>query len=128
MLILTPGFGGSNAAVILEKAPPTPATNGVNGHKKSTDPRKLAVFSARTAKSLEDYMKSFEEYLSEAPESEKLLKNIAYTLGQRRTHHAHRVAIVTDSVAELQEKISAVKSVRNRDPVTAFAFTGQGAQ
>ncbi|KAI5265072.1 putative polyketide synthase [Aureobasidium subglaciale] len=122
------GFGGSNAAVILEKAPTRPATNGVNGHGASTDSRKLAVFSARTAKSLEDYLKTFEEYLSEAPESEKLLKDLSYTLGQRRTHHAHRVAIVTDSVADLQEKISTVKPVRNRDPVVAFVFTGQGAQ
>ncbi|KAI5247676.1 putative polyketide synthase [Aureobasidium subglaciale] len=122
------GFGGSNAAVILEKAPTRPATNGVNGHRASTDSRKLAVFSARTAKSLEDYLETFEEYLSEAPESEKLLKDLSYTLGQRRTHHAHRVAIVTDSVADLQEKISTVKPVRNRDPVVAFVFTGQGAQ
>lgn len=81
--------------------------------------------SPRTAKSLEDYVKSFEEYLSEAPESEKPLKDLTYTLGQRRTHHAHRIAVVTDSIADLQEKILTAKPVRNRDPVVAFVLVAK---
>ncbi|THW23325.1 putative polyketide synthase [Aureobasidium pullulans] len=122
------GFGGSNAAVILEQAPPNLVENGVNGHAASLETKKLLVFSARTAKSLQDYLASFGDYLSEAPDSPKLLKDLAYTLGQRRTHHPHRVAIVSDSIAGLQDQTSTSKAVRNKDPLIAFAFTGQGAQ
>ena len=61
------GFGGSNAAVILERAPPNLVENGVNGHAASLETKKLLVFSARTAKSLQDYLASFGDYLSEAP-------------------------------------------------------------
>lgn len=122
------GFGGSNAAVILERAPPNLVENGVNGHAASLETKKLLVFSARTAKSLQDYLASFGDYLSEALDSPKLLKDLAYTLGQRRTHHPHRVAIVSDSIAGLQDQTSTSKTVRNKDPLIAFAFTGQGAQ
>jgi acyl transferase domain-containing protein len=86
------------------------------------------VLSARTEKSLNSYLASFDEYLDEAPESSEFIRNLSYTLGQRRTQFPYRVAAVAESISALQEKLSAVKPNRARDQTIGFVFTGQGAQ
>ncbi|KAI0543419.1 putative polyketide synthase [Xylaria curta] len=138
------GFGGSNSAMILE-APPgvngthsnglnavngTNGTNGMNGANGigSNSDSRLFVFSAKAERNLTDYLSSFEDYLDKAPESRDYAKSLSYTLGQRRTHHIYRASVVADSIASLQEKLSAVKPTRIREQVIAMAFTGQGAQ
>jgi acyl transferase domain-containing protein len=92
----------------------------------------LYVFSAQSRNSLEAYQSSFADYLAEKPTSAGFAKNLAYTLGQRRTHFAHRVALVAESTSLLQDQLQSVaKSTRpgkTEDPVVAFIFTGQGAQ
>ncbi len=109
-------------------------TNGVNGRSVtngagSSPARRVFVFSAKSEKSLTSYLSSFDDYLDEeAPDTSDFVKNLSYTLGQRRTHHPYRVSVVADSVASLQEKLLAVKPRRSKDQVVAFVFTGQGAQ
>ncbi|KAI1778713.1 putative polyketide synthase [Hypoxylon cercidicola] len=151
------GFGGSNSAIILEEPPSKYAGNGVNGlngmkdangvngfngdnvihnangtngqDKASKGPiRQLFVLSAKTEKSLTSYLSSFDEYLDEAPESNDFVKNLSYTLGQRRTHRTYRVSAVADSVESLQDKLLTVQPTRSREQTIAFVFTGQGAQ
>jgi acyl transferase domain-containing protein len=56
------------------------------------------------------------------------MKNLAFTLGQRRSNHAYRVAAAADSLDELKEQLSALKPRKIRDRVLSFVFTGQGAQ
>ena len=73
-------------------------------------------------------MASFDEYLDEVPDSDGFLKNLSYTLGQRRTHHSNRISVVADSIESLQEKLQTAKPSRIKNRVVAFAFTGQGAQ
>ncbi|KAL2145167.1 hypothetical protein VTI28DRAFT_7803 [Corynascus sepedonium] len=108
--------------------------NGTNGHAngnglQAADPLRLFVLTAKNEKSLTSYIASFNDYLDdEASESPEFIKNLAYTLGQRRTHYPYRVAAVAESLDSLQEKLSAVKPVRGKDRTLAFAFTGQGAQ
>lgn len=101
--------------------------NGVNGASSSLGHR-LYVFSARTERSLTNYLSSFDEYLDDIPDSKDFTKNLAYTLGQRRTHHGHRVSIVAESISSLQEKILAAKPTRIKGQTIIMAFTGQGAQ
>lgn len=96
-----------------------------NDHK---DGPQLFVFSSRTEKSLKSYLSSFEEYLDGMSSGKGQLKDLAYTLGQRRTHHPQRVAVVADSIEVLQEKLLTAKPSRVKDRNIAFAFTGQGAQ
>ncbi|PLB49064.1 polyketide synthase-like protein [Aspergillus steynii IBT 23096] len=117
-------------------------TNGANGHGSladaangtndvtASDPlaQRLFVLSAKTEKSLTSYLGSFQEYLDAAPQSVDFLKDLSYTLGQRRTQHAYRVAATANSVDSLKEKLSTAKPSKIRDRVIAFAFTGQGAQ
>ena len=59
-----------------------------------------------------------------------LVSNLAYTLGERRTHMSWRVGLCgslgKDLIAELSGNIS--PSHCPEPPTLGFAFTGQGAQ
>ncbi|KAG5930610.1 Type I Iterative PKS [Claviceps africana] len=103
--------------------------NNITNADASNGGSQLFVFSARTAKSLVSYVASFDEYLDEAPESSDFLRNLSYTLGQRRTQFPHRLSIVAETLATLQEKLAAPpKPIRAKEQVLAFVFSGQGAQ
>lgn len=96
--------------------------------------QRLFVLSAKTESSLAAYQATFDEYLDEAPDTADFAKQLSYTLGQRRSHHAYRIAVVAASAAGLQEKLLAAKPTRTKTSPTnaattiAFVFTGQGAQ
>ncbi|KAK8028300.1 polyketide synthase [Apiospora marii] len=140
------GFGGSNAAVIVEGPPPNNPIetngystngefhkNGVNGKElhqngHNTEVKRAFVFSAKSERSLIEYLSSFEEYLNGAPRTDDFMVNLSYTLGERRTHFPHRVSVVADSIPILLERLSNAKPARAKERVVAFAFTGQGAQ
>lgn len=148
------GFGGSNAALLLEAAPKDLSlgklmhnlhgngvanghTNGhTNGNSSSHDvedaPQHLFVFSARSPLSLEAYVSSFQEYLQSAPYSAQHAKSLAFTLGQRRTHFPYRLAATAESTDSLRQRLEAAsvsaKFGTVKEPVLAFVFTGQGSQ
>ncbi|KAL8673560.1 MAG: hypothetical protein Q9168_002014 [Polycauliona sp. 1 TL-2023] len=109
------------------KATAAPSAVVINGMKEQ-----LYVFSAQSLNSLEAYLSSFAEYLEEIPESAEFAKDLAYTLGERRTHFAHRAVVVADSTKVLKDQLQSLskisKSGKTKDPVVAFTFTGQGAQ
>ena len=92
----------------------------------------LYVFSAQSLNSLEAYLPSFVEYLDGKPKSIEFAKDLAFTLGQRKTHFAHRIAVAAKSTTSLQDQLQSMskinKSGKTKDPVVAFTFTGQGAQ
>ncbi|GAB1320914.1 Type I Iterative PKS [Madurella fahalii] len=128
---LTPDMSpanGTNGIVTLEPFAAVNGTNGVHPPNKS----RLFVLSAKAEKSLVAYLPAFKEYLdAAAPKfgSDKFAQDLSYTLGQRRTHHPYRISVVADSAVDLKEKLTAPpKSVRVRDRIVAFVFTGQGAQ
>lgn len=149
------GFGGSNAAVIIEAAPAmsrasnkpsngieqtnnTGFTNGngpVNGngvvahdHPSHDSVQRLFVLSAKTETSLISYLPSFREYLDTTPDSGNFALDLSFTLGQRRTHHPYRVAVAANSLYNLKEQLSKCKIRKAGDLAIAYAFTGQGAQ
>ncbi|RFU24629.1 hypothetical protein B7463_g11705, partial [Scytalidium lignicola] len=151
------GFGGSNAAVLLEEAPTilrpsrefsngTGHTNGIstngistNGtgptvaivghdHANGDSVRRLFVLSAKLESSLTSYLSSFREYLDTGPESSSFATDLSYTLGQRRTHYAYRVAVTANSVSSLKDQLLTCKTSKAKDRSIAYAFTGQGAQ
>jgi len=149
------GFGGSNAAVIIEEAPtisrlsnglvngtePTSDTQLANGtavvvgtgavmhnHLSCDSVQRLFVLSAKSERSLASYLSSFMEYLDTAPKFSNFAKDLSFTLGQRRTHYPYRVAVTADSVASLKARLSAAKASKIKDRVIAYVFTGQGAQ
>ncbi|KAF2725988.1 thiolase-like protein, partial [Polychaeton citri CBS 116435] len=143
------GFGGSNGAVLLDKYIGDGTSNGnshkfarvnginTNGHSEVQKSLRLFAFSAKSEKSLSLFLSSFVAYLEQMPPlsaNETFLADLSFTLGQRRTHFSHRLALAADSVEDLTQQLSALtvssigKANAERENTPAFVFTGQGAQ
>lgn len=134
------GFGGTNAHVVLGKAPsvqkPQPAkpsqatppqentsmlrlfTNARPAKVQEPKPAspnntKLFVMTANDKASLLAVMKKMVVYLEQRPEifQKDLMENFAYTLGQRRSLLQWRAAIATDSSFDLIESINSDKII-----------------
>lgn len=78
-------------------------------------------------------LKALVMYLEQKPEAFdiRLLQNLAYTLGQRRTIFPWKAAVSASSGKDLIAQLSSgnVKPQRSpEEPVLGFVFTGQGAQ
>lgn len=117
------GIGGTNAHVVLESAV-----------KATANPTSEEVFifpiSAKSEKSLEAYDELLSDYLSKQPDLQ--LKDVAYTLRQRRTNFPVRRAYQASTVTELTEKLSQhnylAQSTPKTQAKTVFMFSGQGSQ
>ncbi|KAH8900188.1 ketoacyl-synt-domain-containing protein [Thozetella sp. PMI_491] len=126
------GFGGTNAHVILGKAPyvPVPKANAEAGQSGS---KRLFVLTANDKHSLEEVTKKMVIYLEQRPEifQSDLLNNLAYTLG-RRSLLKWRVAIPATTSFDVIESINSNKVISGRETGEeiriGFVFTGQGAQ
>ncbi|KAI4729293.1 polyketide synthase [Aureobasidium sp. EXF-10728] len=131
------GFGGANAHVVLGAAPKglkTTMTTIGSLDEAPNDPQcKLFVLSAHDSQALQKKITDLGVFLEQRPEVfEKLLAgNVAYTLGERRSHLPCRLAIAAVSSDELGHSLATAKvptfRARN-EPTLGFVFTGQGAQ
>ena len=93
------GMGGTNAHVILEEAPPTPATTpAIGGHDVAESPDQLLVLSARSPAALAAANAGLASWLADRPEAS--LASVASTLQTGRSQHAHRQAISARSVQD----------------------------
>lgn len=129
------GFGGSNAHIIMEKAPLL-KKNELDV-PEIQDPlalgKRLFILSANDKTALEAMMKNLGIYLEQRPEifQNDLMSNLAYTLGQRRSNMQWRVAISTSNSFELIETLNSGKVTPTRHSGLGkfgFIFSGQGAQ
>ncbi|KAJ5675037.1 Acyl transferase/acyl hydrolase/lysophospholipase [Penicillium maclennaniae] len=159
------GYGGANAHVILENADPWTSTSGLdlnpvngngshsvnsdggvngNGYHTSdtTDDTKVLILSARDEQGCQQMITDLKAYLERHRSlgheaSAELLRNLSYTLGERRTLFqwvaAHQVRLEKDGT--LDAAIAALDSPhfkpRRRAPDSpriGMIFTGQGAQ
>jgi acyl transferase domain-containing protein len=125
------GFGGTNAHVVLEKAPFFQKNEELE--QSSFQSRKLFVLSANDKDSLQSLMGKIGIYLEQRPEifQNDLMSNLAYTLA-RRSRMQWRVAIPTTSSFELIQSLNGGKIIPVRGESEGlrigFIFTGQGAQ
>ncbi|KFA77973.1 hypothetical protein S40288_07716 [Stachybotrys chartarum IBT 40288] len=119
------GIGGSNAHVILDSArsfPKPPQRLPVK--RESPDAPQLLVFSANSSKSLTDLTTKYTKFLEAAPE-ELPLRDVAYTLANRREHLPFRsFAVGTKYQAGTPSPPTQCKT----NCALIMAFTGQGAQ
>lgn len=134
------GFGGTNAHVVLEKAPL--ALNAPNVSSTDTDDsshlyndpkHKLIFISANDKESLQQRIKDFGIYFEQRPEVfEKLLfGNFAFTVGSKLSHLSYRVALPACSLDDLGIRLAQLKVNASKvlgDPKVGYVFTGQGAQ
>ncbi|KAI6785287.1 Lovastatin nonaketide synthase-like protein [Emericellopsis cladophorae] len=128
------GFGGSNSAIVMDEGTCTTSKltngdaatqNGVHHGPKN----RVFVFSAKSESSLSAYLLSFKEYLEGAVSTgQQWLDNLAFTLGEHRTHHSYRAAVTAASLGGLKTQVSTAKPRKSRERTVCFVFTGQGAQ
>jgi acyl transferase domain-containing protein len=130
------GYGGANSHVILEEAAHHLEVSKaqVNGHRGDDhDGRKLFVLSARDEAATRRMAENLCQYLT-ATSGHVSFRDLAYTLGQRRSRLSHTLFATAGSAQELAEALSdrSVKPVASSASTTAprlgFVFNGQGAQ
>lgn len=149
------GYGGSNAHIIMEDANGLSQTRSVNGsingsinggdaHATRTtgDKYKLLLVSAKDEHAhqnmvarLIDFLRQKEHSQQHSPrDTETILQNLVYTLGQRRTIFpwvaTYPVPITKglDGVAKVLETPKFRPSRPSQRPRIGMVFTGQGAQ
>ena len=129
------GFGGTNAHVVLEEAPP--AIAGMAHAERAMDAHLLPL-SARSPEALAALARAYQDFLAD-PESASL-PDVCYTASLRLGHHDHRLAVTGNSPAQLMDSLAAFSrdearpglssgrglSARRRKLV--FVFPGQGSQ
>ncbi|KAE8157724.1 hypothetical protein BDV40DRAFT_304892 [Aspergillus tamarii] len=133
------GFGGSNSHAILEE-PKVVYLDYCPTHKTSyTAPSLGSVteeaakqpyilcFSANNRDSLQRYIEKFSQHCT-SPSVQLDIRDVAYTLGVRRSKHFHRGYLITDDLKHL-DPATAVYGKKSVNAVNVgFVFTGQGAQ
>ncbi|KAL2072660.1 hypothetical protein VTL71DRAFT_12003 [Oculimacula yallundae] len=128
------GYGGSNAHVIVD------APEGLDNHVSSYLEESADLFeaeevagkpyiialSANDEQSLRAQYTALDRHLMD-PGVKVNLRDLAYTLSEKRTRHYHRGFTLTRTTSvDLQSFITG--SVRPEPPKFGFIFTGQGAQ
>jgi acyl transferase domain-containing protein len=119
------GFGGTNAHVIVEEAPPQAPTG-------PSRKQQLLVLAARSEGALEAATGNLAESLQRQAQP---LADVAYTLAVGRRPFAHRRAFVCSESDDVVEALQARDSRRtftstatSKDRQVVFMFPGQGAQ
>lgn len=130
------GFGGTNAHVVMEEAPPI-ETPPESHEGQAIEVARVLPLSARSPEALRDLAGRYRDFLAEASDS---LRDICYTSAVRRSHHDHRLALVARSKEEARDcleaflaqearpNMSAGGSTSGRKRKLVFVFPGQGSQ
>ena len=140
------GFGGTNAHLVLEQAPPAAAGEAANRDEQllvlsARDPRALDAAAERLAERLEAGAEPQDEHAGRAQagpqdgpvaEAGAALADVAWTLQTGRRAFDHRRAVVATDRRQAVERLrgsgSAVEGRRGEQPRALFLFPGQGAQ
>ncbi|KAM7200700.1 hypothetical protein V8F20_005202 [Naviculisporaceae sp. PSN 640] len=131
------GYGGTNAHAVLEKAPVTTRQLDADADVDFNKVLRLFTLSAASQTSLQELSASIAGWVSQKQDRHSQLRDIAYTLSERRSLMAWRFWAVASDEQELidalyeasrsTENISKVSS-SEPPPKISFVFTGQGAQ
>src|SRR5579875_6646 len=129
------GYGGTNAHVVLQEAPPTsggcqrPGESNRNIHTSRSPV--LVPLSARTPQALQALADAWRQFVADCP-PDVSLHDLAYNAAHRRSHHDQRLALVAHSREELIEQLAASAPLEQgtvkQQPRLAFVCSGQGPQ
>lgn len=132
------GFGGFNAHVIVDNAKDCiGSATSIHVTSYMTDNSDLfadeiptrpivLVFSANDEPSFECYRRALKKHLI-SPNVDIQIRDLAYTLSERRTHHFHQAYVVAESL-NLDDGELILGKKRAAPPRVGLIFTGQGAQ
>jgi acyl transferase domain-containing protein len=125
------GIGGTNAHVILEEAPPTPASLA-----EERRPYHILALSAKDEQALRELAERYVDFLASEPDAH----SVCFTSNTGRRHFPYRLAAIGANAAELREELTAFVQGRQSTRLVegkagdhetlriAFLFTGQGSQ
>jgi 1-acyl-sn-glycerol-3-phosphate acyltransferase len=131
------GFGGANAHVLLQEAPPR-ASAEKRSAPESVERAELLPLSARSGDALAATARAYLDFLSAPPACP--VADVCGAAALRRTHHEHRAAIVATTHEEMIDALDAIaageqranvatgRSAAGPPPKLAFVFAGMGAQ
>ncbi|KAL9112783.1 MAG: hypothetical protein Q9227_003086 [Pyrenula ochraceoflavens] len=132
------GYGGTNAHVILENAPPMHSyANGVNGFQHNgvhtSERYRVFVLSAKDPAVCQVMAKNLAAHLRQALEEglEPPLGDLAFTLAERRSRLPWTMAVRASTIEELIDTLEhpTTKPIQSsKRPRLGFVFNGQGAQ
>ncbi|KAH8800666.1 putative polyketide synthase [Xylogone sp. PMI_703] len=120
------GIGGTNAHVILDSAAsflPLEApmlSCPLPSHS-------LLVFSAHRQSALEQMIRKVDQFYQQGKGSMNH-RDLAYTLGARRSHHQHRAFGIVSTSSHSIQMLSQLSETTEKRRGLLFVFTGQGAQ
>jgi acyl transferase domain-containing protein/NRPS condensation-like uncharacterized protein len=127
------GLNGTNVHMVLESAPEL--SSGATKERAYH----LLTISAQSNETLREYAQRYQAFLAMQPDVD--LGDLCYTAHLGRNHFAHRLSIVTDSIAMLQSQLAdyvttqesagirqGTLALRQPRRKIAFLFTGQGSQ
>ena len=128
------GFGGTNAHVVLQRAPESRSESCDASASKSCY---LLPLSARSPESLQDVARIYRQFLASAGHS---LHDLCYNASARRSHHDYRLSVTGNSSEQLIDGLDAFLKGETRAGLSsgrkalagrkklAFVFSGQGSQ
>ncbi len=116
------GFSGTNAHVIVEKAPESPVDT------PAAHPAELILVSGRTPEAVREEADRYSAILA-SPDA-PALGDLALTSIVGRTHFEHRASVTAASTEEMRLALTTIspESAGNGPGRIAFLFTGQGSQ
>src|SRR5262245_26750377 len=126
-------LSGTTAHVILQEAPP-----GQEPTDRFQRPLHVLTLSARTESAIKALASRFEAHLAKKPSQS--VSDVCFTANTGRAHFAYRLAVVTDSTAQLQGELKAFsqaskpralvsgKVETSKRLKVAFLFSGEGCQ
>ena len=130
------GFGGTNAHIIVEAAPP-PSVSPRNVQKMER-PLHLLTLSAKSESALRILAQQYADILTDA--SASTVADICFTANTGRAHFAHRLSITGDSAQQLRERLLKAATGHEGEGIQSgqvqgkertkvvFLFSGQGSQ
>ncbi|KAA3617210.1 MAG: SDR family NAD(P)-dependent oxidoreductase [Calditrichaeota bacterium] len=127
------GFGGANAHMVLEEAPPK-----IKRENDIDRPQHILKLSAKGDNALKDIVQRYIDFTDANPNTS--LANLCYSSNKGRSSFQHRLSVTAATTEDLNQKLKAIQEnfsdpaliknvVKDRqDNKVAFMFTGQGAQ
>jgi hypothetical protein len=129
------GYGGTNAHVILDahNLSGSEVAHALENSSDANTRRRVFVFTANDETAARSLIKRMASYLRDVPGSidTATLRDLAFTLSQRRSQLAYRLAVSASNARELADSLENGQSQFHkslRTPRLGLVFTGQGAQ
>ncbi len=132
------GISGTNAHVVLSAAPEDTVNEAAATQPEPERPVQLFTLAAKSEAALRALANKYHAFLGN--ETFRNIGDLAYSTHLTRTHFAHRLALVADSKAALQAKLTAYTQQpeqagkdngtlpQSATAKVGFLFTGQGSQ